>query len=154
MYKFKRKQKYLIPKSKTVTQEFDKPSQLQFFSWMGGTRPVAYAMPEVLEQFLKDFENIVDEFIRVGNPDEYNKGSFMDEQIETIIRLARKDLQRQRIEHTNVIYSIRSIEQSSLCELAYEKMQIEKSIEEDQCDKMKEDVKYEKNLQIYAGNVA
>lgn len=155
MFKFKKKKhKYLLSESKAKTQEFDRPSQLQFFTGMGGTRNTGFHLPEVLKQFINDLDDIVEEFIEKTNPDEYNSGKFMDDYIDNIIDLAQKDLQRQKIEHLNVIYSIRSIEESWLLNYQEEEKQIRKCLEGID-DRIKEDEDYEgKQRKVYTGSFA
>lgn len=155
MFKWKKgKYKYLVQESRTKTQEFDKPTELRFFTNMGGMRCCDFIMPEILKRFIEDFDGIVDELIKTNHLDEFNSGAFLDEYIENIISLSRRDIQKQYIEHVNVIYSIRSIEQGYLLNFQEEEKQIRKYLEDSKSDN-EEDERYEKKqLQIYAGSVA
>lgn len=154
MFKFKRKLKHLTKESREKTQEFDVPSQLQFFTPMGGCRNIQFYKPEILVQFLKEFDQIVERFLVEGKVDEYNSGAFLDDYIDEIIELAKKDLQHQNIEHRNVIYSIKSIEQGYLLNYTKEEEEIIKYMEECNSNHEEEKEDEKKALQIYPGNVA
>lgn len=154
MFKLRRKLKHLAKESREKTQEYDVPSQLQFFTPMGGCRNVQFHTPHVLAQFIKEFDQIVEQFLEEGNMDEYNSGAFLDSYIKTIIDMAKRDLLHQYIEHRNVIYSIKSIEQGYLLNYMKEEEEIKGYLQQYNLKNKEEEENEKKSLQIYSGNVA
>lgn len=112
-----RKNKRMISNSKRKTQEYDTPTQLCFFSEMGGCRQISYVLPEVMKNLITNIDKTVDQMLNNVSLDEFNTGNFMDDYINGIAALAKNDIITQSIEHAHVIESIKEIEQGYL--LAY-----------------------------------
>lgn len=78
--------------------------------------PVDYTMPSILENYVSNFHNKVDEFAQKCNIDEFN-ANMLDDDIESILQLSIDDLDRQRINHKETLAKLRIYQEVELSEM-------------------------------------
>ena len=139
-WRSRRNRKQMINSLKRKTQEYDLPTQLQFFSTMGGCRQISYVVPEVMQNLILNIDKTIAQIADKVTLDEFNKGSFLDEYIDNISALAKNDIINQSIEHSNVIESIKEIEKGYLLDYRLEQNMLEKHISEDMLNCFKEEI--------------
>lgn len=138
MFGFKKKQKWLLSDSKKKSLEYDVPSQLRYWTPMGGCRQLEFIPHKSFVHLVENMDSIIDKFMNEVTLDEFNSGTFMDEYIDLIVDLAKKDYQKQAIEHAYVIKSIKQIERGYLLGYKSELKQLEKFLSEKSSEMVEE----------------